>query len=104
MQILEFQTIIIIKKINITTNGVLTKQYIPQLKDLGIKDINLSIDTLDRQRFFNITRRDELPKVMETLYAMLDEGFNVKINAVVMDGKNTEDIYQLVKFTEKHPL
>ncbi|UZR95100.1 GTP 3',8-cyclase MoaA [Chondrinema litorale] len=93
-----------IEKINITTNGVLTKQYIPQLKALGITDINLSIDTLDRDRFFQITRRDELPKVMDTLYEMLDEGFKVKINAVVMEGKNTEDIYELAKFTEKHPV
>ncbi|MBT31466.1 MAG: GTP 3',8-cyclase MoaA [Thalassobius sp.] len=93
-----------IEKINITTNGVLTQQYIPQLKALGITDINLSIDTLDRDRFFKITRRDELPKVLDTLHNMLDEGFRVKINAVVMEGKNTEDIYELAKFTEQHPV
>ena len=93
-----------IKKINITTNGVLTKQYLPRLNELDIKDINLSIDTLDRARFHHITRRDELPKVMDTLYAMLDMGFRVKINAVIMEGKNTEDILELAAFTKEHPI
>ncbi|MEM1138232.1 MAG: GTP 3',8-cyclase MoaA [Bacteroidota bacterium] len=91
-----------LKKINITTNGVLTGKYISELKKLGITDINLSIDTLHRERFHKITRRDELPKVMETLYNMLEEGFNVKINAVVMEGKNTEDIIDLANFTKQN--
>jgi len=93
-----------IKKINITTNGVLTNKYLPELKALGITDINLSIDTLDRQRFFDITRRDELPKVMDTLYTMIDMGFKVKINAVIMEGKNTKDIIELADFTKQHPV
>src|SRR5690606_22357351 len=48
-----------IHELHITTNGVLTQQYIPALKAAGIKSVNLSLDTLDRERFRNITRRDE---------------------------------------------
>jgi cyclic pyranopterin phosphate synthase len=89
-----------IKEVSITTNGVLTAPYIPQLKKLGIRNINLSLDTLDRDRFFSITRRDELPSVLDTFNKLLENNMNVKLNAVVMDGKNTEDIIPLVRLTK----
>jgi len=93
-----------IKEVSITTNGVLTAPYIPQLKKLGIQNINLSVDTLDRERFFKITRRDELPAVLNTFNALLENDMNVKLNAVVMDGKNTEDIVPLVQLTKDLPV
>lgn len=93
-----------IKEVTITTNGVLTGDYIPYLKKLGITSINLSLDTLDRNRFFNITRRDELPKVMNTFDQLLSNNMNVKLNAVVMEGKNTEDIIPLVQLTKDLPV
>jgi molybdenum cofactor biosynthesis protein A len=91
-----------INEINITTNGILTGQYIRQMKEIGVRSVNLSLDTLDQKRFYEITRRDEFPKVNETLYRLIDEGFEVKINAVVMDGKNTEDIIPLTELTKNH--
>lgn len=93
-----------IKGVSITTNGVLTAQYIPQLKKLGIHNINLSLDTLNRNRFFSITRRDELPSVLNTFNKLLENNMNVKLNAVVMDRKNTEDIIPLVKLTKDLPI
>jgi len=93
-----------IEEINITTNGVLTAPFIPELKALGIKSINLSLDTLNRERFFKITRRDELPKVMATFYALLQQDIDVKINAVVMAGQNTEDIIPLALLTKEFPV
>ncbi len=93
-----------LKEISLTTNGVLTAPYIPQLKDLGIKAVNLSLDTLNAGRFFSITRRDELAAVMNTLHQLLEYNFEVKINAVVMDGRNTEDILQLVNLTRDLPV
>jgi cyclic pyranopterin phosphate synthase len=93
-----------IKEVSITTNGVLTAPYIPQLKKLGIRNINLSLDTLDRDRFFSITRRDELPSVLDTFNKLLENNMNVKLNAVVMDGKNTEDIIPLVRLTKDLPI
>ncbi|HTM90769.1 MAG TPA: GTP 3',8-cyclase MoaA [Flavisolibacter sp.] len=93
-----------IKEVSITTNGVLTAQYIPQLKKLAIQNINLSLDTLNRNRFFAITRRDELPSVLNTFHKLLENDMNVKLNAVVMEGKNTEDIIPLVKLTKNLPI
>ncbi len=93
-----------LQQINLTTNGVATAAFIPQLKNLGIRSVNLSLDTLDRERFFEITRRDELPAVLKTLDALLNEGFKVKINAVVMAGMNDMDIIPLAELCEKMPV
>ena len=89
-----------LEHLTITTNGVLTAPFVPALKKIGIQSVNLSIDTLDRERFFSITRRDELPNVLQTLEALLHHGIETKINAVVMEGKNTEDIIPLAEFTK----
>ena len=91
-----------IEELSITTNGVLTGQYIQQMKAMGVRSVNLSLDTLDRKRFFEITRRDEFEKVLETLHLLIAEGFDVKINAVVMKGKNIEDIVSLVELTQEN--
>ena len=93
-----------LKQINITTNGVLTAPLVPDLKKIGIKSVNLSLDTLDRNRFFTITRRDELPNVLETLDQLLIHNIETKLNAVVMDGKNTQDILPLVELTKELPI
>jgi cyclic pyranopterin phosphate synthase len=93
-----------ITEIALTTNGVLTEPHLKDLKALGIKTVNLSLDTLDKKRFLYITKRDEYDKVMSTLYRMIDLDFNVKINAVVMEGKNTKDILSLTEFTKNNPV
>lgn len=85
--------------VHLTTNGVLTAPYVGQLKEAGVKSVNLSLDTLDRERFKAITRRDEFVNVMDTLNLLVEAGFKVKINAVVMEGKNTDDIIPLVQLT-----
>lgn len=93
-----------LKELTLTTNGVLTQRYIPELKALGIKSVNLSLDTLDRQRFLDITRRDELPKVLNTMHELLRNDIEVKVNAVVMEGRNTEDILPLAALTKELPI
>ena len=93
-----------LKQITITTNGVLTAPLIPELKKLGIQSVNLSLDTLDRNRFFAITHRDEFPAVMDTMHQLLQHGIDVKLNAVVMDGKNIQDIIPLVNLTKGLPV
>jgi len=93
-----------LKELTLTTNGVLTAPLVPELKKIGIRSVNLSLDTLDRQRFLAITRRDELDKVMDTLQQLLHYGIEVKLNAVVMEGKNIEDIIPLVALTKELPV
>jgi cyclic pyranopterin phosphate synthase len=91
-------------QLHITTNGVLTTRYVEQLKALGISSVNLSIDTLDRERFKLITRRDEVHKVEETMYKLLEANIPLKINAVVIEGKNEEDIIALSNLTKDLPI
>ncbi|MCS7019195.1 MAG: GTP 3',8-cyclase MoaA [Cytophagales bacterium] len=93
-----------IQTLTLTTNGVLTAPYVPQLAQIGIHSVNLSIDSLDRQRFACITRRDELPRVMQTLYSLLQHNIPTKLNVVVMEGKNTDDIVPMAAFTREHPV
>jgi len=93
-----------LRDISLTTNGVLTAPHVPTLAALGVRALNLSLDTLDRQRFFDITRRDELPAVLQTLEAVLKTGIQLKINAVVMDGRNIQDLVPLAELTRELPI
>ncbi len=93
-----------LNELTITTNGVLTAPHVAELKDIGVKSVNLSLDTLDANRFFSITKRDEFALVMATLEELLKQEIEVKINAVVMDGKNTGDIIPLVNLTKNMPV
>lgn len=91
-----------VKEIALTTNGLLTYPLIPGLISMGIRSVNLSLDSLDSKRFFSITRRDNLSEVLKTLYSLLEHEMDVKLNTVVMDGKNIEDIIPLVEFTREN--
>ncbi len=93
-----------LQELTITTNGVLTASHVSDLRKIGIRSVNLSIDTLDRDRFFAITRRDELPAVLHTMDELLRHGMDVKLNAVVMNGRNTDDIIPLVALTKTVPV
>ena len=93
-----------LKQIHITTNGTTTAPLVPELKALGIHSVNLSLDTLDPARFFQITRRDVFPEVMNTFHALIRNGIPTKINAVVMEGKNIGDILPLVELAREYPV
>jgi molybdenum cofactor biosynthesis protein A len=93
-----------LKELSITTNGVLTAPHVAELKRIGVRSVNLSLDTLDANRFFAITRRDEFAKVMETMEELLKHDMEVKINTVVMAGKNTQDIIPLAEMTKDLPV
>ena len=90
-----------VQEIHLTTNGTLTAQHIPELKNL-ISSVNLSLDTLDRERFRKITHRDEFDRTMETFHGLIKKSIPVKINAVVMDGKNIDDIVPLILLAKEH--
>lgn len=90
-----------VRDLHITTNGILTAPHIPELKKLGIASVNLSMDTLNRERYKQITLRDEFESTYKTLNLLLEHEIPVKINAVVMEGKNTDDILSMVALTQK---
>ncbi|AGA78149.1 GTP 3',8-cyclase MoaA [Echinicola vietnamensis] len=93
-----------LEEISITTNATLIGPHILHLKQLGITKINISFDSLDKARFNEITRRDQYDTVMANIQRMMEEGFDVKLNCVIMDGKNTEDIIPFVKYVQDHPI
>ena len=86
-----------VEQVYLTTNGVETYRYLEGLKEIGISGINLSLDTLDKNRFKEITRRDHLDKVLLTLYRSLELGIPLKINTVVMEDTGNDEITALVE-------
>ena len=88
----------------ITTNGVDVARFVPELKAINISGINLSLDTLNRQRFIEIARRDAFEQVLETLNAILQSGIPLKINSVVKQGFNTDDILQIARLAQHNPV
>ena len=88
----------------LTTNGTLLLPHLPKLKAIGLKKINLSLDTLHRERFFEITHRDSFDAVKKTLDALIENDFEVKINMVVMSGMNADEIIPFVEMTRHYPI
>jgi cyclic pyranopterin phosphate synthase len=83
----------------LTTNGVLLAAQAQQLYDAGLRRINIHLDTLDRERFYQITRRDQLDKVLEGIEACRSIGFGpIKINAVAVRNLVEPDIVPLARF------
>ncbi len=93
-----------IREVSLTTNGVLLAGMVPQLAAAGLARVNVSVDSLDPERFAAITRRDDLRRVLEGLRAVLAEPRlrPVKVNAVVMRGLNDDDILPLAGFARDH--
>ncbi len=87
----------------LTTNGSLLSEQIGELTAAGLKRINVSIDTLDPEKFRQITKRGDLSKVLEGIFAAKSVGLHpIKINAVIERGLNEDDIIPLVEFAREH--
>lgn len=83
----------------LTTNGATLRLIASELRSAGLQRINISLDTLNKQRFYEMTRRDELEHVLAGIDAALDVGFSpVKINAVVQRDVNDDEIVDLAAF------
>ncbi len=84
----------------LTTNGTSLAEKAGVLRQAGLRRINVSIDTLDPEKFRRMTQRGELAPVLEGLFAARDAGFSpIKINAVIEKGVNDDDVLDLVDFT-----
>jgi cyclic pyranopterin phosphate synthase len=82
-----------------TTNGATMRHLAQTLRDAGLRRVNISLDTLDRPRFFEMTRRDELDNVLDGIEAAKEAGFDpVKINAVIERGVNDDEIVALAEY------
>ncbi len=86
--------------LSITTNALLTHRFIEDFKRYGLHDINVSLDSLDAEKFKFITRRDQYKKAFENIEQLIQEGFNVKINAVLMKNFNEDEIVDFINLTK----
>ena len=94
-----------IKEVCLTTNGILLPELAVPLKKAGVKRINLSLDTLDPEKYAYITRIGKLEDFKAGLNAALAAGFEkIKINAVLIGGFNNDEIIQLAELTRQYPL
>ena len=92
-----------VKDLALTTNGVLLARHAEALYEAGLRRLNVHLDTLDRERFLRITRRDDLEKVLHGLEAAQRLGFGpIKINAVAVKNLVEPDIVPLVRFGREH--
>jgi cyclic pyranopterin phosphate synthase len=83
-------------ELTLTTNGTRLTEFAEDLFDGGVRRINVSLDTLDRARFAQLTRRDSLPQVLEGLAAAKAAGLTVKLNVVALKGINEGEIPDLI--------
>jgi cyclic pyranopterin phosphate synthase len=83
-------------ELTLTTNGSQLHRFAHELADLGVRRVNVSLDTLNPDKFQAITRWGKLDKVMEGLAAAKDAGLQVKINAVALKGVNDDEVDRLV--------
>jgi cyclic pyranopterin phosphate synthase len=91
--------------IALTTNGVRLAEMAKPLYDAGLRRLNVHLDTLNRERFSQITRRDDLPRVLAGLQAALDVGFpSIKLNAVAIRGVTEADVIPLARFARDRNL
>lgn len=88
----------------ITTNGILLNEFLDLFRSIGLKSINLSLDTLDPARFAAITRRDVYAKVLENIDLAIAAGFHIKLNMVVMRGVNDDELLNFVARTESEQI
>jgi len=93
-----------IDSMHITTNGTLTRTRIAELKSTGIKSVNLSLDSLNKEKFFEITRRDSYEEVMGTFHELLAHEIPTKINMVVMSQHNLADIIPMIELARNNPV
>ncbi len=89
-------------ELTLTTNGSRLAQYAAELREIGVKRVNVSIDTLDPQKFTAITRRGQLEKVLDGVFAAKAAGLAVKINAVALKGINDDEFDHMLAWCGEH--
>jgi len=91
-------------ELTITSNGILVDKFIDVFKEAGLQKLNISLDSLQREKQDKITRRDYYDKIMANIDLLLDQGFEVKINQVLMRGVNDNEIIDFIELTKHKAL
>lgn len=87
-----------LKELTLTTNGSQLRRFAKGLADCGVKRVNVSLDTLDKKKFAEVTRWGRFDQVMDGIDAAQEAGLAVKINAVALKGVNDDEIHQMVEW------
>jgi GTP 3',8-cyclase len=90
--------------LTLTTNAVIVDKHMESLKQYGVNSLNVSLDSLDREKFKKITLRDDFEKVYTNILLLVKEGFRVKLNMVVMKGVNDDEVIDFIKLTKDLPI
>jgi len=95
----------LVDDLSVTTNGYLLERDAAALVDAGINRFNVSVDSLQRDRFFAMTRRDALPQVLRGLEALAShpEAHPIKVNAVALRGFTEQEVLPFARFAREHP-
>ncbi|WP_321311793.1 GTP 3',8-cyclase MoaA [Halarcobacter sp.] len=88
----------------LTTNGYLLKQQIEKLKNAGLKRINISIDSLEKETFWYLTKKNVLENVLEGIDLAIRSGLIVKLNSVIIKNINENEIIKLYNFAKKRDI
>lgn len=88
----------------ITTNGILVAEFIDTFKTAGINAINVSLDSLQKAKFNQITRRDYFDRIIANINLLLHSGFHVKLNAVLIKGVNDDELIDFIELTKHQKL
>ena len=91
-------------QLTITTNGSRLQEFADLLKSCGIHSLNISLDTLQPEKFQLITRRDQFHTVYDNIQLMITRGFHVKVNVVVMKGLNDDELNDFIEWTRLTPV
>ena len=91
-------------ELSITSNAVIIDKFIDVLKVNGVKKINISLDSLNREKFKQITRRDQFDIVYKNMLLLVEEGFTVKVNVVLMKNFNENEIIDFINLTKDLPI
>ncbi|PIE14684.1 MAG: GTP 3',8-cyclase MoaA [Rhodobacterales bacterium] len=87
-----------LNELTLTTNGSQLSKYAQTLADCGVKRVNISLDTLDEQKFAAITRWGRLQQVLAGIEAALEAGLKVKLNAVALRGFNEDELFTMQQY------
>lgn len=88
----------------ISSNGILVDKFIETFKSAKLKSINISLDSLQEERFASITRRDYFKTILSNIELLIQEKFHVKLNAVLMKGFNDDELLDFIEFTKQRPV
>lgn len=91
-------------ELTLTTNALLVNNFIETFHNAGIKSLNVSLDTLRKDRFHAITKRNFFTQTLENIQLLIREGFHVKINSVLMKGINDDEICDFINWIKDKPL